>query len=135
MASLMQWTGNWANFRRWREKGGLCRPQGQKELNMTGQLNSNKGNIWGFPGGAMVKNLPADARDAGLIPGSIQKIPWKRKWQPLQYCCLENPMDRGAWWAIVHGGHKESDLTEHMCVRARVHTHAYTYTKLIPRSR
>ena len=32
---------------------------------------------------------------------------------PLQYSCLEKPMDRGAWWATVHGGHKESDVTEH----------------------
>ena len=33
----------------------------------------------------------------------VRKIPWRRKWQPLQYSCLENPMDRGAWQAIVHG--------------------------------
>ena len=33
----------------------------------------------------------------------IRKTPWRRKWQPLQYSCLENPMDRGAWRAIVHG--------------------------------
>ena len=32
----------------------------------------------------------------------VRKIPWRRKWQPLQYSCLENPMDRGAWRAIVH---------------------------------
>ena len=85
----------------------------------------------------VVKNLPAnagDARDVGLIPGSRKPL-GVGNGNPLQYACLENPMDRGAWWAIVHGGHKESDLTEHMCVRARVHTHAYTYTKLIPRSR
>ena len=31
---------------------------------------------------------------------------------PLQYSCLENPMDRGAWWAAVHGGCEESDMTE-----------------------
>ena len=31
-----------------------------------------------------------------------QKIPWRNAWHPLQYSCLENPMDRGAWWAIVH---------------------------------
>ena len=31
------------------------------------------------------------------------KIPWRRKWQPLQYCCLENSTDRGAWWTTVHG--------------------------------
>ena len=37
---------------------------------------------------------------------------------PLQYFCLENPMDRGAWWAIVQGGCKESDTTEHIHVRS-----------------
>ena len=50
----------------------------------------------------VIKNLPAntgDARDAGLIPG-FRKIPWRREW--LQYSCLENPMDRGAWQATVH---------------------------------
>ena len=57
-------------------QGGLacCSPWGHKELNMTGQLNINKGNIWGFPGGAVVKTLPADARDAGLIPGSRRSL-------------------------------------------------------------
>ena len=33
----------------------------------------------------------------------VRKIPWKREWQPLQYSCLENSMDRGVWWATVHG--------------------------------
>ena len=33
----------------------------------------------------------------------VEKIPWRRKWHPLQYSCLENPMDRGAWWATVQG--------------------------------
>ena len=37
----------------------------------------------------------------GLDPW-VGKIPWRRTCNPLQYCCLENPMDRGAWWAIVH---------------------------------
>ena len=37
------------------------------------------------------------------------KIPWRRKWLPLQYSWLENPMDRGVWWASVHGVTKESD--------------------------
>ena len=42
-----------------------------------------------------------DARNVGLIPGSGR---WNRKWQPtLQYSCLENSLDRGAWRAIVHG--------------------------------
>ena len=33
----------------------------------------------------------------------VGRIPWKRKWHPLQYSCLKNPMNRGAWWATVHG--------------------------------
>ena len=56
-----------------------------------------------FPGGSVVKNLPASARDAedvGLIPG-LGRSPGEGRGNPLQYYCLENPMDRGAWWAIV----------------------------------
>ena len=50
-----------------------------------------------------VKNLPAKAGDIrdGFNP-CVEKIPWRRAWQPLQYFCLENSMDRGAWQAIVH---------------------------------
>ena len=53
----------------------------------------------------MVKNLPAnagDARDTSLIPGS-GRSPGGEDGNPLQDSCLENPMDRGAWWATVHG--------------------------------
>ena len=53
----------------------------------------------------MVKNLPANAgdiKDMGSIPGS-GRSPGKGNGNPLQYCCLENPMDRGAWQATVHG--------------------------------
>ena len=38
----------------------------------------------------------------------------RRQWLPLQYSCLENPMDGGAWWAAVHGGREESDTTEQL---------------------
>ena len=41
-----------------------------------------------------------------------RKIPWRREWQPTPVFCLENSMDRGAWYAIVHGRHKESEMTE-----------------------
>ena len=58
--------------------------------------------IKGFPGGSVVKNLPANAEDTGLIPGS-ERSPGEENGNPLQYACLGNPMDRGAWWAIVHG--------------------------------
>ena len=53
----------------------------------------------------VVKNPTANAgdlRDVGLIPG-LGRCPGEGNGNPLQYSCLENPMDRGAWWAIVHG--------------------------------
>ena len=52
----------------------------------------------------VVKNLPAnagDVRDTGVIPGS-GRSPGGGHGNPLQYSCLENPMDREAWWATVH---------------------------------
>ena len=61
----------------------------------------------------MVKNPPADAgdiRDMGSIPGS-GRSPGGGHGNPLQYSCLENPMDRGAWRAVVHRV-TESDTTE-----------------------
>ena len=62
----------------------------------------------------VVENLPAntgDIRDVGLIPG-LGRSPGEGNGYLLQYFCLENPMDTGAWWAAVHGNHKESDMTE-----------------------
>ena len=71
-------------------------------MNITA-INSN---IRGFPGGRVVKNLPAnvgDARDMGLISGS-GRSPGEGNGNPLQYSCLENPMHRGAWWATQSTG-------------------------------
>ena len=59
----------------------------------------------------MVKDHPANAGDVGSIPG-WGRSPGGGNGNPLQYSCLENPMDRGDWWAIVHGVTKESDMTE-----------------------
>ena len=59
----------------------------------------------GFPGGAVVKNPPlnaGDIRDVGLIPG-WGRSPGGGHGNPLQYSCLENPQDGGAWLAVVHG--------------------------------
>ena len=70
--------------------------------------------VVGFPGGTVVKNLPANAgnaKDMGSVPG------WGRSsgggnGNPLQYSYLENPMDRGAWRATVHGVAKEWNVIE-----------------------
>ena len=72
-------------------------------------LNSNI-MILGFPYGSLIKNPPANAGDAGSIPGS-GRCPGEGNGNPLQYSCLGNPMDRGAWEATVHGVTKESDMT------------------------
>ena len=61
----------------------------------------------GFPGGSVIKNSPASAEGAGSIPGS-GRSPGGGNGISLQYSCLENPMDRGAWQAIVHGVAEES---------------------------
>ena len=58
--------------------------------------------LLGFPGGLMVKNPPANAGEAGLIPGS-GRSPGEGNGNSLQYSCLGNPMDRGAWQDTVYG--------------------------------
>ena len=64
----------------------------------------------GFPGGSVVKNPPASAGDAGLIPGS-GRCPGEGNGNPLQYSCLGNPIDRGAWQTTVHGVAEEPDMS------------------------
>ena len=54
-----------------------------------------------FPGGSVVKNMPANAGDTGLILGS-GRFPGEGNGNTLQYSCLGNPMERGGWWATVH---------------------------------
>ena len=65
----------------------------------------------GFPSGSVVKNPPANARDAGLISGS-GRSPGGGNSDPHQYCYLQNPMERRAWWARSMGS--ESDTTEQL---------------------
>ena len=58
-----------------------------------------------FPGGSEIKASACNVGDLGSIPGS-GRSPGEGNDKPLQYSCLENPMDGGAWWAIVHGSAK-----------------------------
>ena len=67
---------------------------------------NNIGLILSFPGGSVVKNLPANARDLGSIPGSGRSS-GEGNGYPFQYSCLVNPMDREVWRAIVHRVTKE----------------------------
>ena len=77
-----------------------------------------------------VKNSLAnagDVGDVGSIPG-LGRSPGEGNGNPLQYSCLENPMDGGAWQATVDGVTKELDMLE----RAHTHTHAHTRTSVRP---
>ena len=64
-----------------------------------------------FPGVSDGKESACNAGELGVIPG-LGRFPGGGNSKPLQYSCLENPRDRGVWWAIVHGGLKESGMTE-----------------------
>ena len=64
----------------------------------------------GFSGGSVVKDLSANAGDAGLIPGTGISL-GEGNGNPLQYSCLGNPMDRGTWWVTVHRVSKKSDTS------------------------
>ena len=68
----------------------------------------------GFPGGSDSKESACNAEDPGLIPG-LGRFLGEGNGNPLQYYCLENSLDRGVWWATVHGV-TELDMTE-------THTH------------
>ena len=79
----------------------------RKELSVTSDMQ-------GFPGDSEVKPSASNTGDLGSIPGSGRSS-GEGNGNPLQYSCLENPMDGGAWWATVHGVAKSrtqlSDLT------------------------
>ena len=60
----------------------------------------------GLPWGLMVNNSPANTGDVGSTPGSGTS-PGEGNGNPFQYFCLGNPVDRGAWQALVHGGHQK----------------------------
>ena len=79
----------------------------------------------GFPGGSEVKESACNAGDPGSFPGS-GRSPGEGNGNPLQYSCLENPIDGGAWWATVHGIAKSqtrlSDSTFTLiCMESQLH--------------
>ena len=93
-------------------------PWGHKESNMTEQLPLKH---TGFPGGASGKKPACQCRRCerhGYDPW-VRKIPWRRKCNPLQYSCLENSMDREAWWAT---GHRVAQ-SQTQLKQLRTHTH------------
>ena len=76
--------------------------------------------IWAFQVVLVVKNPSANAgdiRDMGLISG-LGRSPGEGTGYPLQYSCLENPVDRGAWWATIHGVTKNQTQLKRLSTQA-----------------
>ena len=84
-----------------------------------------------FPGDSVVKNLPVNAGDMGLIPG-LERSPREGNDNPLQYSCLGNPMDREAWQVTVHGVMKELDMTYRLNTEKAMAPHSSTLAWKIP---
>ena len=92
------WTEEPGGYSLWSQRAGPT------EL-LAPALSLHKQSIPGFPGDSAIKDLLAhagDAEDMCTIPGSGRSTAGGNG-TPLQYSCLGNPMDRGAWWATVHG--------------------------------
>ena len=77
-----------------------CSPWGRKELGTTQSLNNNYPVV-----GRVVKNPPGNAPDGDSIP-ELGRLPGERNGNPVQYSCLGSLIDRGVWWATVHGSKK-----------------------------
>ena len=73
-----------------------------------------------FPGGSDGKASVYNAGDPGSVPG-WGRSPGERNGNPLQYSCLENPMDRDAWWATVHGVAKSQTWLKRLSTQAQIY--------------
>ena len=93
------------------------------------QLRKSSLSHLGFPGSSVIKNLPA-CRRSGFHPW-VSRCPGGGHDNPLQYSCPENPMDRGTWWAIVHGVAKGQIQLKQLSTRTHTHTHTHTHTQSV----
>ena len=95
----------------------LCLCSLKKAQNLKGKSKLHSNNVYSFffffaePCCLSVEESSCNAGDVGLIPGS-GRFSGEGNSNPLQYSCLGNAMDRGVWWATVHGATKELDVTE-----------------------
>ena len=87
---------------------------GQDHCEQVGSLR-----LRGFPGGSVVKNLPAMQETQEMwVPSQVRKIPWRRApGNSIHDYCLENPMDRGAWQAAVHRATKSQTRLKRLTLR------------------
>ena len=88
----------------WEEEGLFSGLQGRESFQLDGSGASGS-----FPRGLMVKNLPANTGNAGMMPG-WRRSPGRANGNQFQYCCWDNPMDRGDRWAFICGVVKRPDI-------------------------
>ena len=88
---------------------------------LQGLVNFHHSTDIGFPHSSVSKSSACNAGDPGLIPG-LARSPGEGNGNPLQYSCLENLMDRGAWQATAHGVTRVMQACDNV-----EHTHALTY--------
>ena len=87
--------------------------------------------LWGFLPSSVGKAFACNEGDLGLIPG-LGRSPGEGNGNPLQYSCLENPMDRGAWWATVRGiSRVRHDLALSLGALADFHIHVVLYIHIV----
>ena len=115
-------------------KGSLLINEPNPRQILGGKRKGNKGTCFASLVALMVKNLPANTgntRDWGSIPG-LGRPPGVGNSNLLQYSCLGNPVDRGAWWAIVQGVAKSrTRLSMCACLHTHRHTHTNTQGRII----
>ena len=110
MASLTRWTWVWVNSGSWWWTGrpGVLRLMGSQRVRHDWATELNWTDIWASSMAQWVKNLPAmqETQETWVWSLGLKDSPGEEDGNPLQYSCLENPMDRGAWWATVQRGTK-----------------------------
>ena len=96
------------------EWGAIAFSFGMSQMRLIPKLSGNTGlanDICCFPGGSVVKNLPANSGDSGSISVS-GRFPAEGDGNPLQYSCLGKPMDRVAWWVTVQGSQSRTQVSD-----------------------
>ena len=120
-ASPMQWTWTWANSGRWWGTGKpvMLQSTGSQRVGLDNWTTATwRSKV--LPGGTSGKDPPA-MQEAQVEPW-VRKIPWRREWQSLHYSCLENLMDRGAWWSMVDGVAKSRTQLKQLSMHAYTHS-------------
>ena len=86
-------------------------------------------NMWAFQGALLVKNLLINTRGTGSIPG-LGRSPGAGHGNLLQYSCLENPMNREAWWTTTHRVTKSQTQLKQLNMHTGTHVNMYVYTNI-----